>query len=321
MKLARDEFDPKALAEVEVEERRFERYDGEVPNTGTIVKSRITKAWVTTSGDGTFMIVVVTVAEQNKGDRKQFNGLPTWDYLVFKETGAFRYMPFLENFGITTYDIFNKLDVEEADDNIGTPIIKIGKWRPGSDDALSRVVIKKDRYEGSWRSKVDVDGWLPFDADADADDDEDEDEEETATVRTRRPAARAASNGTASRSRRAAAVAEPDEDDDDDEYEDDEEDDDYDEDEEAEAEDDEDEEEAEEEAPPARTRRAPARGRASTSAPARTTRAASSSRRAEPAARSGRGGAGGRTATVASRSTRRSGRDAATEGYNDEPPF
>jgi hypothetical protein len=245
MKLSDEEFNP---AELDVDydnDQSFKRYTGEIPKTGTILRERVTKAWWTSSADGDSMMKLLVVAEQNTGALKAFNDLPTWESLTFKPTAAFRYMPFLEHFGLTLQDIKRKMIVSDTDDNIGTPIESIGGLEVGSDDFLCRIVIKRDRYEGQWQSKIDRDGWMSFDEadDDDVDDDVDDDEEEEAPPA--RPRRAAAAKPRAAR----RPEPEPEEDDDEDLE-------------------DELEDEDEEEAPPARSRRAPARATAA-KAPAR----------------------------------------------------
>jgi hypothetical protein len=272
MKLSDEEFNP---AELDVDydnDQSFKRYTGEIPKTGTILRERVTKAWWTSSADGDSMMKLLVVAEQNTGALKAFNDLPTWESLTFKPTAAFRYMPFLEHFGLTLQDIKRKMIVSDTDDNIGTPIESIGGLEVGSDDFLCRIVIKRDRYEGQWQSKIDRDGWMSFDEADDVDDDvEDDDvddeEEEAPPARSRRAAAKP----------RAARRPEPEPEEDDDE------------DLEEDLEEDLDDEDEEEEAPPARSRRAPARATA-TKAPARTRAAANGAKgktRTRTAARAG----------------------------------
>jgi hypothetical protein len=266
MKLSDEEFNP---AELDVDydnDQSFKRYTGEIPKTGTILRERVTKAWWTSSADGDSMMKLLVVAEQNTGALKAFNDLPTWESLTFKPTAAFRYMPFLEHFGLTLQDIKRKMIVSDTDDNIGTPIESIGGLEVGSDDFLCRIVIKRDRYEGQWQSKIDRDGWMSFD-EAEDEDDVDDEEEEAPPARSRRAAAKP----------RAARRPEPEPEEDDDE------------DLEEDLEEDLDDEDEEEEAPPARSRRAPARATA-TKAPARTRAAANGAKgktRTRTAARAG----------------------------------
>jgi hypothetical protein len=332
MKLKDEDFNVKEL-DVEPTETKFKRYTGEVPKTGTILIARVTRMWWTQSGDGTSQIFLMAFAEQNTGKLKEFNGLPIREYLTFKPTAAFRYIPALETLGFTLRDIKSKMIVEEEPDNIGDVITKIGDFVVGSDDALVRLVIKRERYEDEWNAKIDIDGWLPLeDEDEDEDDDEDdedlddedededEDEEDEpparpARGRTTRGQARGG-KAASSRSRR-RAEPEPDDDEDDDEDIDD----DYDEEEaEAEAEEAEDEDE-EEEAPPARSRRGARSGRTS-SRSSGTARATGSGRRGPASSRASDGGRSrsSRTSTRASSggSKSRKGRDG---GSTDDPPF
>jgi hypothetical protein len=213
MKFKRDEFDPKALdAPYDPGERR-QNYLGEVPKTGTPLNMRVTKAWMTLSKDGSQQTKLLLIAEQNDGKYEEFNGLPVWEPLTWSKPSARRYMAFLTNFDLTTHDVFNSMDVEVEDDNVGTPINSIADWEVGSDDALCRIIIRRDRnLDGELVAKVDWDGWLPF-----------EEPEETDEEPEERPARRPARAKSAAASRRRAEPEpEPEpEDEDDDEYDDD----------------------------------------------------------------------------------------------------
>lgn len=286
MKLDDDEFNVKEL-DVEYEGGQFERYTGDVPKTGTKLIARVTKMWWTRNNDDdAWMIKLIAVAERNTGKLAEFNGLPAWDYLAFKPTGAFRYQPFLYNFDLSVADVKKKMIVADTDDNVGTPIEAIADWEVNSDDALCQIVIKRDPYEGEIRAKIDVDGWLPYEADeSDDDDEEDEEDEPEPPARSRRSKTAAAKTAKAAPKSRRRAEPEP-EDDDDDEYDDDDDEPD---------DDDPDEDEPE----PPRSRRA---------APARSTR---------PATRAN--GAGTRRA--ATREPARAGSSRRAKGSKDDPPF
>jgi hypothetical protein len=317
MKLTNAEFNEKAL-DVKVEPSKFKRYTGDVPKTGTVLIHRVTKMWWTQAEDGTSMIKALAVAEQNTGEKKKFNGLPTWEYLVFKPEGAWRYVPFLQCFGITLRDIKSRMVVADEPDNIGDVIESLGGWEVGSDDALCRIVINRKKWEGDWQSRVDRDGWLPFDEEDELDeDDEDveEDEEEEPPARpTSRARGRSSQDGRQAKSRPRQADAddeyadedEVDEDEDDLEDELDDEEEDV---EEAEAEDEDEEiEEEEQERTPARTaRKSGTRSSRAAARPASSTRAAGSGR-SRPA-RDGSRTKSSRTPTAKQR------------GSKDDPPF
>ncbi len=331
MKLTKDEFDPKAL-DVKIDKSGFKRYRGEIPPNGTILIFRVTRMWWTQSNAGDSQIRVMAFAEQNKGPLKKYNGLPVREYLTFNPEAAFRYQNFLQIFGLTTRDIFNKMDVEPEPDQIGDIINSIAGWVVGSDDALCKIAVVRDRYNpDELRAKVDFDGWLPLededepddDDEDDEDDEEDEDEDEQPARPTRGSGRTSRTRASAPKSRRRAEPEpEDDDEDEDDDIEDDEDLDDEDEDvddeeEEAEEEDQEDDDEAEEE-PPARTRRAATGGR--------TTRASATSTR--PAARAPARGSGSSKRAATASSGRSSGRTTSARtatkknrGSTDDPPF
>ncbi len=334
MKLSRDEFDAKAL-DVKVEKSTFKRYRGEIPKNGTILIFRVTRMWWTQSKQGDSQIYLMAFAEGNKGALKQFNGLPVREYLTFIPEAAFRYQNFLQNFGLTTKDIFNRMDVEPEPDSIGDVINSIGPWVVGSDDALCRIALVRDRYDpDELKVKVDRDGWLPLDDEDEPDDDEDDDEDvdddedeedEEPPARPARGRSRTAAKPAATRSRRRA---EPEPEDDDDEDDDDYDDEDEDEDgvdaeaEEAEEEDQEedDDDEPDEAPPPRRTRgRSGNTGRtASKSRPAATGRrsAGTSGRRDGERTRASRASTARTDRTVGPRGSK--GRDG---GSREDPPF
>ncbi len=327
MKLSKEEFDPKAL-DVKVEESTFKRYTGEIPRNGTILIARVTKMWWTQSRAGDPQIYLMAFAEQNTGELKQFNGLPIRERLTFIPDAAFRYMNFLNNFGLTTKDIFNKMDVEQEPDNIGDIINSIADWVVGSDDALCRIALVRDRYDpDELKAKVDKEGWLPLD-DEDIDDDdiddeeEDEDEPPTRPTRGRSHTTQAPARGAKAASGRTRRDESEDEDDPDDEEDDDIDDEETeaeeteDEEQDEEEQDDEDDGEAEEE-PPARTRRESTRSsRSSNTKRTASTRPTSTERRGSTSASAD----GERTrSTTRASSSRPSTR--AKRAAEDEPPF
>jgi hypothetical protein len=292
MKLGKEEFNEKEL-DVEYEGPKFERYTGDIPGKPTLLIARVTKAWWLINDDNESQMKLIVVAEQNDGQNKEFNGLPVWETLTWKPSSSRRYQPFLMNFDLTLKDVRLKMDVEADDDNIGTPINSIAGWEVGSDDALCRIVVKRDYWNDEWRAKIDWDGWLPFE-DIDADDADDDEEEAPARTRktraTVRPAPQKRTAPASSRRR-----GDPDEDEDEaDEYDD--VDDDVDEDYE-------DEPEEEQPARPAR------RGSSRTATPTRQTARPATNRRA--AARS----------AGAARSASRPARGRSRAADSDEPPF
>jgi hypothetical protein len=146
-----DEIDIQALDEAEYEEfEGYEEYTGDIPSTGTILGGHVSKMWLTYTKEDVPMLVVLTVAD---GD-DEYYGLPTWDRIVLQESAAFRYKPFLAATGLTIKAIAGGgLDLADEDDNIGAPIVKIGKWLPGG-NATVRYVVKKARFNGEWKAEI-----------------------------------------------------------------------------------------------------------------------------------------------------------------------
>lgn len=323
MKLDDRDFNVKQLKNVDYQRSDIKRYDGEVPRTGTILICRVTRLWWTQSNDGTSAMKVLAVAEQNRGDRAKYNGLPVWDFLTFKPEAAFRYMPFLLTFQIELDDVKRHMMVADEPDRFGDVIESIGDWEVGSDDAVCKIVIKNDPQFGA---EPDRDGWLELEGSTTGggpDDDEPDDEDDEPTARpSRRAPARTASRST---SRSAGTRAsrrqepEPEDDDDEDEY-DDEPEDEEEYDDEPEDEDDEDAEEA----PPARSSRssgnsrraAPARSSARTSGRQPAARTART-----PARGSARDGNGRGRSGDSARASRAAARDRRGRGSDEDPPF
>jgi hypothetical protein len=330
MKLDERDFNVKQLKNVDYQRSDIKRYDGEVPRTGTILICRVTRLWWTQSNDGTSAMKVLAVAEQNKGDRARYNGLPVWDFLTYKPEAAFRYMPFLLTFAIELDDIKRHMMIADEPDRFGDVIESIGDWEVGSDDAVCKIVIKNDPQYGA---EPDRDGWLELEGSTtgsgpdDADDDEDDDDDEPPARPSRRAPARSSSR-TASRStsrsagtRASRRQPEPEPEDEDEDYIDDEPEDEEDFDDEQE-----DDEDAEE-APPARSSRsgngsrraAPARSstRSSAREPAR-----SSTRTARTPARGASRDGGSRSRSEdGARASRAAARDRKRGGSDEEPPF
>lgn len=153
LKLSDDEFDPDAL-DVEYNKDGYDDYAGEIPPTGTMLLGRVKKLWWTYSGNEDPMIKALFIAEDNEDGLEEYDGLPVWDNLTFIPAAAFKYMPFLDALGLTLQQIKTKLYIADDEDNLGTPIERIGDWKPNSDDAWAMVTIKKDRYNGVWQAKA-----------------------------------------------------------------------------------------------------------------------------------------------------------------------
>ena len=196
-------FNPDKL-DVEWEDSDFESYDGEMPPSGVRLLGYIKKMWWTFTSEDVPMIKALFIADGNTGKTEQYNGLPIWDQITFKESAAFRYGPFLQMAGFTLHDIFNKTYVAEDDDNLGAPIEKIARVVPGEDMA-AEIITKREKYNGEWRVNV---GKYVL---GEADDDDDDDDEPSPPPRR---AAKSASKPSPKSRRK--PEPEPDDDDDDD---------------------------------------------------------------------------------------------------------
>ena len=173
LKVGDEELDIDELEAAEYEESDFEPYTGPRPPKGTILTGLIKKAWWCETNSGKRMIKVIFEADDDAG---KYAGCPIWDNIALQANTKFRWYPFLEATGITLQDIKRKLYVEDDDDNIGAPIIKIGTWKPGTDVAAIRVVTGSERRNDEWQTKVDK--WLEYETPDEDEDDEDEEDEE-----------------------------------------------------------------------------------------------------------------------------------------------
>jgi hypothetical protein len=144
-------FDAEGLDQAEYDDS-FEPYTGPLPPNNTILKFRLVRAWACESGNGDFMIKVMNIAE----DSGEYNRLAVVDQVVFKETAAFRYQPWLAAMGLTAKRIKQQTEVEEdADEKWGGPqILSVGSWKPGSDDAVCFIRVVLEEYNGEMRPRA-----------------------------------------------------------------------------------------------------------------------------------------------------------------------
>jgi hypothetical protein len=163
------EYDPDAA---------YDEYDGPIPPKGTILRGGIKKLWVTQTQNGDWMFKALFEAANNTGERKQYNGCPIWDNVLWSMPQVkFRWQPFLDALGVTLKDIQAKLMVEDDEDNVGTPVIKLGNVRFNKTVPVT-VKTGREKYEGEW--VVRVAKWLPASEVDEDDDDADEWEDDDA---------------------------------------------------------------------------------------------------------------------------------------------
>jgi hypothetical protein len=148
--------------------------------------------WWTYTQNEDPMLVTLFVADGNLGSLKEYEGLPIWEYAALTAGAKFRWFPLLRSIGLTIGDVKKKTNVEEAEDNIGFPVIDIAGWEPGEgqDGAYVRVLTTKSKYQGEWRTKVGK--WLDWEEPDDdggvgADEEGDEPEEPETPKRGRGP--------------------------------------------------------------------------------------------------------------------------------------
>ncbi len=198
------EFDTDEL-DVDYDERDdIIDYDGPTPKARMELPGRIKNLWYLTSSNGNPMFKVIFEAE-TAGHSKlaAYDGCPVWDNITFTPGAAFRYQPFLQLFGLTLRDVKSRMDLEEDETRMGRKVLSIGRWEPGSDEAMCAIKIKTEFYEEE--RQVRVAKYLPHPAGAAGADDLDEDEEEEERPRRRQAPAAAPRNGRASTPPRRAA--------------------------------------------------------------------------------------------------------------------
>lgn len=162
------EYDPET-------EGGFTPYDGPIPPSNTLLSGIVKKAWATTSKNtGKPMLKVLWVAEGNEGEKKKYEGLPIWHYVVFTKESAFSWKPFLAAFELTASDIKNKMSVEPDEDGTnGKVILKIGaKFKPGEKTAKVNVLTKREKYNDEDQARIAK--FLLAVGDSDGDDEEDD---------------------------------------------------------------------------------------------------------------------------------------------------
>jgi hypothetical protein len=207
MEVSDTQFDIDELESAEYTEGTWSKYTGNQPPSGTVLDGYISKGWWFWSGDNDDVILLkfIFTADSNEGDEEEYNGLDVWENLSIQPSAKFRWAPFFALFGITIGDLYKKTQIAPEDDNVGTPIVKIGKWEVAGDDSWCRIVTAKEQFpkgSGNWQTKVD--SWLPFD---DADADEPEEEPEPEPTPTRR--ARSATSTAAKSSRVTSSAGKP----------------------------------------------------------------------------------------------------------------
>lgn len=135
----------------EWDESGFEPYDGDQPPAGTVLNGEIDRMWYAVFSSGKEGLKVSFKAKGNRGDKEEYDGWGCLDNVSLQPNTAFRYGPLLEVLGITLDDLRRYTVVADDDDQIGTPIIKIGKVKfpvPCS------IITKSEKYDGERLAKV-----------------------------------------------------------------------------------------------------------------------------------------------------------------------
>lgn len=143
-----DEFDE--LPE-EYDGGDFEPYDGEEPPAKTVLRGQVKKLWITESKQGNRMLKVLFEAGGNQGKRAEYDGWSVWDQIPLLPNCAFRYMPFLESLGLTMDDLKRRCAIAQEEDNVGTPVLKIGTVKFPANISVSTKREKSEDYGTSTR--------------------------------------------------------------------------------------------------------------------------------------------------------------------------
>jgi hypothetical protein len=131
------------------DESDFTEYDGPVPPSKKLLKGEAKKMWAATSSSGNEMLVVLFEASGNKGENEKYNGWSTFERIPLIPKMNWKYGPLLEALGVTLDDVKRKTLVAEEDDNVGTPIKKIGAMKLPKAMA---VITKREKYEDETRA-------------------------------------------------------------------------------------------------------------------------------------------------------------------------
>jgi hypothetical protein len=173
LKVGDDELNVSELEDAEYGEGGgdFESYSGEQPPKGTMLNGYVKMWWTYTKNDDP-MLKVLFVADGNKGDAAEYDGLPVWENAALTPGVKFRWAPLLNTFGLTIRDVKTKTVVADDDDNVGAPIEKIAgvAFGPDSDQSYCRIVTGREKYNGDWTTRVGR--WLEWAEPEDADEDE-----------------------------------------------------------------------------------------------------------------------------------------------------
>lgn len=126
----------------------FEPYEGPVPPANKLLRGSIKKMWAGESSSGNDKLVVLFEAEGNTGENAKYNGWSTFDHIALTPGSNWRYGPLLEVLGVTLRDVKSKTLVAEDDDNVGTPIKRIGTAKfPASCGVITKSEGRGDERE------------------------------------------------------------------------------------------------------------------------------------------------------------------------------
>jgi hypothetical protein len=158
LKIEDDELNVDDLEGAEYDDSKgsdFEAYDGPEPPKDTLLRGYIKKVWWTYTQKDDPMLVVLFIADGNKGKAAQYDGLPIWERAALTAGAKFKWFPLLSSIGLTIRDVKTKTFVGDAE-GIGDPIEKIGSWKPGEDEdgAYVNVLTAREKYNGEWSTKA-----------------------------------------------------------------------------------------------------------------------------------------------------------------------
>lgn len=164
-----DDFDE--LPE-EWEESDFQPYDGDEPPGNIVLKGAIERVWATTFKSGSQGFKSVFKASGNTGDRAKYNGWSCWDNIIMLPQNAWRYGPWLQVLDVTLRDVKLKTILAADDDNVGTPVVRIGTTKFAKPVSCS-IRTKREQSEG-YDPKIVPSAYFVPKSQTDEDDDADE---------------------------------------------------------------------------------------------------------------------------------------------------
>lgn len=112
------------------EEEGFEAYDGPLPPSNIVLDGDVTKIWATKTNNGDDAFKALFVAAENEGEKKKYNGLAVWEWVLFTNPAVkFKWQAFFNALGVTLAEVKAKTLVEDEEGNQGRRVTRIGNLK------------------------------------------------------------------------------------------------------------------------------------------------------------------------------------------------